>query len=83
MKAFGNAEKTEMDCRYLEMVTGEYVREITFGYSSREGLNQVEVVSSLENKLKVGLPSAAAQTKTLQFNESYQFIGLKGLDRPN
>ena len=42
----GNSDKTTQDCSYFKMEPKEYVREMTLSYSTSNGLDQVNLVSS-------------------------------------
>lgn len=74
----GNSDTTQVTCDKLYLSPGEYVHSIQLQYSKVDGLDLVRLESSKGQKISAGSVKTSDQTKTVQFNESYQLVGLKG-----
>ena len=75
----GNSDKNEVSCEYMILAADEYIHTMKLDFSSEYGLESVFIQSNLSQELKAGTVEKSDENKVIQFNESYQLVGLKGL----
>ena len=79
MYGHGNSDKNTNTCEYMMLSAEEYVHTLELQYSTQHGLDRIFIKSSKAQELAAGTVEKSDKTKVIQFNESYQLIGLKGL----